>query len=87
MDKKDLIVESNVLIALFKCCMEQGTTLIGELHQKPKKEFNEFMRVGWKMLNEFEKQNLTNEGYLEQISGIYHTVNLDIKEQILKTLD
>lgn len=86
MDRKQLIVESNVLIALFKATVDQSATLINELKQKPKKEFNEWMRAGWRMMNEFEKNELTNADYLEQLSGVYHMVNADVKEQLEKSL-
>jgi len=86
MDKKDLIVESNVYAAMFKCTCEQGTTLYGNFRHQQKKDFDMFMKLGWKVLNGMEKNKLTNNDYLDQISGLYHELNKDIKEQLEKSL-
>jgi len=86
MTKEDLLVETNILIGLMKATIEQSSTLIGELKQKPKQEFNTWMKLSWKMLNEFEKNNLVNEDYLTKLSDIYHNINLEIKKTLKESL-
>ena len=68
--------EQHILMALFKATVEQSTALTGELKQKPKQEFNIWQKQGFKLLEEMEKANLLNNEYLNNISDIYHNINL-----------
>lgn len=71
--------EQHILMALFKATVEQSTALTGELKQKPKQEFNIWQKQGFKLLGEMEKANMLNNEYMDQISDIYHNINLEIK--------
>lgn len=86
MDKTDLVVETNVLIGLFKATMEQSSTMQGELKHNAKKQFNEWARLGWRMLNELEKNNLQKEDFLTSLSDVYHNVNLEVKKTLKESL-
>lgn len=81
-NRKDILIETQVLIALFKATVEQTTTLTGRYKQELKKDFNMFQKLGFKMLKSLEKEDLPNSEYLDEISGIYHEINAEIKRNI-----
>lgn len=76
--------ETQILIALFKSTVEQSTALTKEYKQKAKQEFNIWQKQGFKLLSELEKQNKINENYVNDITDIYHNINLEIKNNLLK---
>ena len=76
--------ETQILIALFKSTVEQSTALTKEYKQKAKQEFNIWQQQGFKLLSELEKQNKINEDYVNNITDIYHNINLEIKNNLLK---
>lgn len=75
---------TQVLIALFKSTVEQSTALTKEYKQKAKMEFNIWQQQGFKLLAELEKQNQVNEEYVNNITDIYHNINLEIKSNLTK---
>jgi hypothetical protein len=74
--------ETQVFIALIKGVVEQSTTLTGEYKQKLKQEFNIWQKQGFKIVEELEKQNKVNEEYVNDITDIYHNINLEIKKTL-----
>ena len=52
MKNEQLILETNILLALFKATIEQSNFLTGELKQKPKQDFNIWKNQGEKLLLE-----------------------------------
>jgi hypothetical protein len=74
--------ETQIFIALIKGVVEQSTTLTGEYKQKLKQEFNIWQKQGFKILEELEKQNKINEGYVNNITDIYHNINLEIRKSL-----
>ncbi len=81
MTKEKLILETNVLLALFKSTMEQSTFLTGELKQKPKQDFIIWQKQGLKMLDGLEKKNLVNEEYLTALTDVIHNIINQIRTQ------
>jgi len=77
-----MIADSHILLALLKATVEQSTALTGKLNQKPKQTFVQWQKLGFKLLDEMLKTNQVNEEYLDQISDIYHNINLEIKKNI-----
>ena len=75
--------ETQILIALFKSTVEQSTALTKEYKQKAKQEFNIWQQQGFKLLSELEKQNMVNEEYVNNITDIYHNINLEIKSNLM----
>jgi len=73
---------TQILIALFKSTVEQSTALTKEYKQKAKQEFNIWQQQGFKLLSELEKQNILNEEYVNNITDIYHNINLEIKNNL-----
>lgn len=73
----------HIQLALFKATVEQSTALNGKLNQRPKQLFNEWVKAGNKLWDEMLKTNQVNEEYLDQISDIYHNINLEIKKNIV----
>ena len=74
---------TQILIALFKSTVEQSTALTKEYKQKAKMEFNIWQQQGFKLLSELEKQNQVNEEYVNNITDIYHNINLEIKSNLM----
>ena len=74
---------TQILIALFKSTVEQSTALTKEYKQKAKQEFNIWQQQGFKLLSELEKQNQVNEEYVNNITDIYHNINLEIKSNLM----
>jgi hypothetical protein len=81
MKKEKLILETNILLALFKTTMEQSTFLTGELKQKPKQDFIVWQKQGLKMLDGLEKINLVNEEYLTALTDVIHNIINQIRTQ------
>ena len=73
----------HIQIALLKSTVEQSTALTGMLKQKPKQIFAQWQQLGFKLLDEMLKTNQLNEEYLDQISDIYHNINIEIKKNIV----
>ncbi len=71
MKNDHLILETNILLALFKTTIEQSTFLTGKLKQKPKQSFILWQKQGVTLLNELEKVNLVNEEYLENSLNLF----------------
>jgi len=76
-----LILETNILLALFKSTIEQSTFLTGKLNQKPKQSFVLWQKQGITLLNELEKVNLVNEEYLESLTDVIHNIINEIRQQ------
>ena len=74
--------ETQILIALFKSTVEQSTALTKEYKQKAKQEFNIWQQQGFKLLSELEKQNMVNEEYVNNITDMYHNINLEIRKTL-----
>ena len=81
MKNNELILETNILLALFKTTIEQSTFLTGELKQKPKQSFILWQKQGVNLLNELEKINLVNEEYLESLTDVIHNIINEIRTQ------
>lgn len=77
-------IQSNtqIMIALIKSTVEQSQYLTGELKMKAKQEFNIWQKQGFKMVAELEKQNLINNEYIDNITDIYHNINLEIRKNL-----
>jgi len=74
--------ETHILMALFKSTVEQSTALTNKFNQKPKQDFIIWQKQGFKLLESLEKANLIDEEYLNNITDIYHNINLEIKKTI-----
>jgi hypothetical protein len=72
--------ETQIFIALIKAVVEQSTTLTNEYKQKLKQDFNIWQKQGFKIIEELEKQNKLNEDYVNNITDIYHNINLEIRK-------
>jgi hypothetical protein len=81
MTKEQLILETNILLALFKATIEQSTFLTGELKQKPKQSFILWQKQGVTLLNELEKVNLVSEEYLQALTDVIHNIINEIRNQ------
>lgn len=71
--------ESAILMALFKSTVEQSQYLTNELKQKPKQVFNEWQKLGFRLLKELESGNVIQSEYIERVADIYHNINLEIR--------
>ena len=80
MKKEKLILETNILLALFKATMEQSTFLTKELKQKPKQEFVLWQNQGVKLLDSLEKINIVNEEYLIALTDVIHNILNEIRK-------
>lgn len=49
--KMNIQIEANIMAALFRATIEQSSMICGELKQKPKHDFNVWMKHGIKLLN------------------------------------
>ena len=74
--------ETQIFIALIKAVVEQSTTLTREYKQKLKQDFNIWQKQGFKIIEELEKQNKLNEDYVNNITDIYHNINLEIRNNL-----
>ena len=81
MTNNQLILETNILLALFKATMEQSTFLTDQLKQKPKQDFIIWQKQGLKMLDGLEKTNLVNEEYLIALTDVIHNIINQIRTQ------
>ena len=81
MKKEQIILETNILMALFKATMEQSTFLTGELKQKPKQDFIIWQNYGLKLLDGLEKQNIVNEEYFTALTDVIHNIINEIRKQ------
>lgn len=81
MKKDQIILETNILMALFKATIEQSTFLTGELKQKPKQSFILWQKQGVTLLNELEKVNLVSEEYLQALTDVIHNIINEIRQQ------
>lgn len=72
--------ETQIFIALIKAVVEQSTTLTNEYKLKLKQDFNIWQKQGFKIIEELEKQNKLNEDYINNITDIYHNINLEIRK-------
>jgi len=77
-------LESHILVALFKATIEQQTALKGKFKHKSNQSFNQWQRLGNKLLDELEEQNQVNEDYLNSITDLYHSVGNLIREEQAK---
>lgn len=78
---------THILMALFKATVEQSTALTNEIKQKPRSEFEAWQKQGFKLLAKMEKANMLNSEYLDSITDIYHNINLEIKNNIDKSIN
>ena len=75
----ELQINTNIMLALFRATLEQGTFCIGKFSKKSKQDFNTWFKMGNKMLNEIEK---TNDGeYLDAMTDYYHNLTTELKKQ------
>ena len=81
MTNNQLILETNILLALFKATMEQSTFLTDQLKQKPKQDFIIWQKQGLKMLDGLEKINLVNEEYFTALTDVIHNIINQIRTQ------
>ena len=79
--------ESHLLIGLFKATIEQSTHLTGKFRQKMLADFNLWQKIGFKLLEELEKRNVTESEYLDKIGDIYHTINSNMRDEFYKGLE
>lgn len=79
-------IETQIFIALIKAVVEQSTTLTSEYKQKLKQDFNIWQKQGFKIIEEIEKQNKLNEDYVNNITDIYHNINLEIRNNLKSKL-
>ena len=86
MKKEQLILESNILIALFKATVEQSAFLTSEFKQKPKQVFNLWQKQGDLLLNEIEKMNLENVEYIDAMADVIHNIIEGIRKQHFETV-
>ena len=89
MTKQEQIMEfeSHLLIGLFKATIEQSTHLTGKYKQKMLADFNLWQKIGFKLLEELEKRNVTQGEYLDKIGDIYHTINSNMRDEFYKGLE
>jgi hypothetical protein len=80
MKNEQLILETNILLALFKATIEQSTFLTGQLKQKPKQNFNLWQQQGITLLKDLENINLVNEEYLTALTDVIHNILQEIRE-------
>jgi len=87
--KEQAIVEfeSHLLIGLFKATVEQSTLLTGKYKQKLRADFNVWQKQGFKILEELEKRNATENEYLDKIGDIYHNVNSNMRDEFYKGIE
>jgi hypothetical protein len=76
--------ETQIFISLIKAVVEQSTMLTGEYKQKLKQDFNIWQQQGFKILEQLEKQNMLNNEYIDNITDIYHNINLEIRNNLNK---
>ena len=72
--------ETQIFIALIKAVVEQSTILTNEYKQKLKQDFNIWQKQGFKIIEELEKQNKLNEDYINNLTDIYHNINIEIRK-------
>jgi hypothetical protein len=72
--------ETQIFIALIKAVVEQSTILTNEYKQKLKQDFNIWQKQGFKIIEELEKQNKLNEDYINNVTDIYHNINIEIRK-------
>lgn len=84
MNKEQLQLESNILIALFKATIEQSAFLVNEFKQKPKQVFNLWQKQGDLLLEQIEKSNVANEQYIEAMTDVIHNIIQGIRDESLK---
>ena len=80
MKNEQLILETNILLALFKATIEQSTFLTRQLKQKPKQNFNLWQQQGITLLKDLENINLVNEEYLLALTDVIHNILQEIRE-------
>jgi hypothetical protein len=80
MTQKEIILETNILMTLFKATIEQSTFLTGQLKQKPKQNFNLWQQQGITLLKDLENINLVNEEYLTALTDVIHNILQEIRE-------
>jgi len=80
MKNEQLILETNILLALFKATIEQSTFLTGQLKQKPKQNFNLWQQQGITLLKDLENINLVNDEYLTALTDVIHNILQEIRE-------
>lgn len=85
MSKEQLIIESNILMALFKATVEQSTLINGKLNQKPKQIFNTWQKLGFNLLDGMESLNIKNDEYLENLSDVIHNIIHELRIEHKKT--
>jgi len=80
MKNEQLILETNILLSLFKATIEQSTFLTGQLKQKPKQNFNLWQQQGITLLKDLENINLVNDEYLTALTDVIHNILQEIRE-------
>ena len=80
MKNEQLILETNILLSLFKATIEQSTFLTGQLKQKPKQSFNIWQQNGITLLNDLEKINFLSVEYVTALTDVIHNILQEIRE-------
>jgi hypothetical protein len=81
MENRDLIVESNILLALLKTTIEQSDFLIGEFKQRPKQVFNNWRNLSLMLDKELDNKNIVNEEYLLSLTDFIHNMLNELRKQ------
>ena len=87
MKHEQRILESNILIALFKATVEQSAFLTNEFNHKPKQVFNIWQKHGDMLLDQLEKTNVVNQQYIEALTDVIHNIIQGIRDENVKNLN
>ena len=80
MEKREIELESCIMAALFKATIEQTTMLTGNLKQRPKQLFVQWQKIGFQLLEEMEKNSITDEETLSKLADMYHAIDNKIRK-------
>ena len=80
MGKDKLLLESTIMVALFKATIEQTTMITGHYNKKPKEIFNQWQRVGFRLLEELEKNSIVDAEGMDMITDYYHNINIELRK-------
>ncbi len=85
-EEKMLVFDTNLLIAMFKVTVEQSHYVTGKYKQQNKKDFQMWQKLGFKMLESFEKSNLVHYEEIEHIAGQMQDILSKSREESLLEL-
>lgn len=78
----EIQVETQIFIALIKALSEQSQYLTNHFKMQLKQDFNNWQKRGFDIVEQLEKQNKANEDYINNITDIYHNINLEIRNNL-----